>query len=168
MFEKQACKGAFSCQPHQPIMTTEHSQRSKVFDFSRGKKTGWFWKTFVAQQRTNSQLNSHMALAGYRTRFTLVRGKGFTHNPTIPTIKNLQDGNKLTLLKTNFSSWASSTIQWPKRWFMNWNICYQDDLPGLASYLWKTFWNTGVSEELGITPINWYRRLQNKTHSRIC
>ena len=33
MFEKQACKGAFGCQPHQLIMTTEHSNRSKVFDF---------------------------------------------------------------------------------------------------------------------------------------
>ena len=26
VFEKQTCKGAFSCQPHQPIMTTKHSQ----------------------------------------------------------------------------------------------------------------------------------------------
>ena len=30
MFEKQACKGAFGSQPHQPIMITEHSQISKV------------------------------------------------------------------------------------------------------------------------------------------
>jgi hypothetical protein len=42
VFEKLAFKGAFGCQPHQPIMTTKHSQRSKVFDL----------KTLVAQQRT--------------------------------------------------------------------------------------------------------------------
>ena len=29
VFEKQACKGTFGYQPHQPIMTTEHSQRSR-------------------------------------------------------------------------------------------------------------------------------------------
>ena len=34
VFEKQACKGAFSCQPHQPIMTTEHSQDRKCLIFS--------------------------------------------------------------------------------------------------------------------------------------
>ena len=33
MFEKQACKGAFGCQPHQPIMTTEHSQDRKCLIF---------------------------------------------------------------------------------------------------------------------------------------
>ena len=44
VFEKQACKGAIGCQPHQPIMTTEQSQRSKVFDFHRGRKTGWSGK----------------------------------------------------------------------------------------------------------------------------
>ena len=43
------------------------------------------WKTLVAQQRTNAQLNSHMALAGNRTEVTLVRGDPFTHTPTIPT-----------------------------------------------------------------------------------
>ena len=31
------------------------------------------WKTLVAQQRTNVQLNSHMTLAGNRTGVTLVR-----------------------------------------------------------------------------------------------
>ena len=36
------------------------------------------WKTLVAQQRTNAQLNSHMALAGNRTGVTLVRGERFT------------------------------------------------------------------------------------------
>ena len=46
--------------------------RSKVFDFSRGRKTGWSGKPLVAQQRTNAQLNSHMAPTGNRTGVTLV------------------------------------------------------------------------------------------------
>ena len=37
------------------------------------------WKTLVAQQRTNAQLNSHMALARNGIGFTLVRGGRFTH-----------------------------------------------------------------------------------------
>ena len=42
------------------------------------------WKTLEAQQRTNAQLNSHMAPAGNRTKVTLVRGECFTHKPTVP------------------------------------------------------------------------------------
>ena len=38
MFEKQACKGAFGCQPHQPIMTMEHSQDRKCLNFPEGGK----------------------------------------------------------------------------------------------------------------------------------
>ena len=37
------------------------------------------WKTLVAQQRTNAQLNSHTDMAGYR----MVRGERFTHKPTV-------------------------------------------------------------------------------------
>ena len=42
------------------------------------------WKTLVAQQRTNAQINSHMALAGNRTGVTLVRGERFMYKPTMP------------------------------------------------------------------------------------
>ena len=41
------------------------------------------WKTLEAQQRTNTQLNSHMALVGKQTRVTSVRGERFTYKPTI-------------------------------------------------------------------------------------
>ncbi len=37
MFEQQACKGAFDSQPRQP-MTTGDRLRSKVFNFSGGRK----------------------------------------------------------------------------------------------------------------------------------
>ena len=50
------------------------------------------WKTLVAQQRTNAQLNSQMALAGNRTGVTLVRGERFTHKPTVPP-NTLKDKN---------------------------------------------------------------------------
>ena len=43
-FREAGLQGRFCCQPHQPLMTTEHSQRSKVFDFSWGRKTGWSGK----------------------------------------------------------------------------------------------------------------------------
>lgn len=32
--------------------------------------------------------------------------------------------------------------------------------PGISSYREKICWNIGGSEEVGIDPINWYRRLQ--------
>ena len=38
MFKKQACKGAFSCQPRQPIMTSEHSQDQKCLISPEGGK----------------------------------------------------------------------------------------------------------------------------------
>ena len=47
------------------------------------------WKTLVAQQKTNAQLNSHMALAENRTRVTLVRGERITHKPTMPPWLNI-------------------------------------------------------------------------------
>ncbi len=39
MFKPQACKCTFGSQPLDPYVTTEHSQRSTVFDVSKGKKT---------------------------------------------------------------------------------------------------------------------------------
>ena len=58
--------------------------RSKVFDFFLREENRIVWKTLVAQQRTNAQLNSHMAPTGNRTGVTLVRGERFTHKPTVP------------------------------------------------------------------------------------
>ena len=59
--------------------------RSNVFDFFLREENWIVRKTLVAQQRTNAQLNSHiMAPAGNRTGVTLVRGKRFTHKPTVP------------------------------------------------------------------------------------
>ena len=60
----------------------EHSQRLKVFDFCLREENRVVWITLVAQQRTNAQLNSHMAPTGNRTGVTLVRGERFTHKPT--------------------------------------------------------------------------------------
>ena len=60
--------------------------RLKVFDFFLREENRIVWKTLVAQQRTNAQLNSHMAPTGNQTRVTLVRGERFTHKPTVPHI----------------------------------------------------------------------------------
>ena len=59
---------------------TGHSQRSKVFDFFPREENRTVWKTLIAQQRTNVQLNSHMAPV------TLVRGERLTHKPTMPPV----------------------------------------------------------------------------------
>ena len=58
--------------------------RSKVFYFFLREENQIVWKTLVAQQRTNAQLNSHMAPTGNRTGVTLVRGERFTHKPIVP------------------------------------------------------------------------------------
>ena len=81
VFEKQACKGAFSSQPHQPIVITKHSQ-DRFFFLREDNRI--IWNTLVAQQRTVAQLNSHMAPTGNRTGVTLVTGERFTHKPTVP------------------------------------------------------------------------------------
>ena len=38
--KKQACKGAFASQPHQPIMTTKHSRDQKCLILPVGRKPG--------------------------------------------------------------------------------------------------------------------------------
>ena len=48
--------------------STEDSQISKEFDFFPREENQIVWETLVTQQRTNAQLNSHMAPAGSRTR----------------------------------------------------------------------------------------------------
>ena len=83
VFEKLACKGAFG-QPHQPIMTTKHSQDWKcLIFFPEGGKQDVL-ENPCGTAENQRQLNSHMTLAGYRTGVTLVRGKRFTHKPTMP------------------------------------------------------------------------------------
>ena len=89
VFEKLAFKGAFGCQPHQPIVTTEHSQRSKVFDCFLREENRMVWKTLVAQQRINAQLNSNLAPAVNQSGVTLVRGERFTHKPTMPPMTSM-------------------------------------------------------------------------------
>ena len=57
-------------------MTTEPSQRSKVSDFSQGRKTGWSGKSSChSREPTHNSTQICMALAGNRT---LVRGERFT------------------------------------------------------------------------------------------
>ncbi len=56
-------------------MTTEHNQRSTVFDLSRGRKTGIQRKPLWHKR----ELYSHMALAANLIRVTVVRGERFTH-----------------------------------------------------------------------------------------
>ena len=64
----------------------DHGAQPKIESiwFFTREENRMVWKTFVAQQRTNAQLNSHMALARNQTRVTLVRGERFTHTPTVP------------------------------------------------------------------------------------
>ena len=89
--EKQACKGAFGMfgsQPHQPIKTREHSHRFDCLIVPEGgKQDGLENPHCTAENKRTTQLN--MALAGYQTRVTLVRGERFTHKPTMPALKPL-------------------------------------------------------------------------------
>ena len=73
------------------IMTTKHSQRLQVFDFSI---IGWSGKPLWHSREPrlchkgfldhNAHFNSTMALVGYWTRVILVRGECFTYKPTKP------------------------------------------------------------------------------------
>ena len=94
MFEKQACKGTFSCQPHQPIMTTEHSKDQKCLIFPEGgKPDGLENPCGTAENQRTTQLTYGPTLAGNRTRVTLVRGNCFTHKPIVPPKVNHLHGS---------------------------------------------------------------------------
>ena len=66
-----------------PLWPRSTAKIKSVWFFQR-EENRMVWKTLVAQQRTNAQVNSHvMALAGNRIGVTLVRGERFTHKPTM-------------------------------------------------------------------------------------
>ena len=59
VFEQQACKGAFSCQPRQPIMTSEHSQDQKcLISPEGGKPDGLENPRGTAENQCTTQLTS--------------------------------------------------------------------------------------------------------------